>query len=207
MMLQHELDLAGSKREVQVFATDVNDRAPGAGPGGHVFGKHRSRPPAGLSPDLLHVVRKRPFRHRQQRDAAGRDIRQAGPPHRPSFFATGPDHMPQPPDLSGGRGTGKVHRRLFHYALKPGGYLFLGNAESPAGPAVFFSASPTRNAAFTGRPKRSRLRGYPFHCPLRRPLRIEAETGARAPAVDHPLHPGGPPRGACARRSRHQPEP
>ena len=99
MMLRHELELAGRKREIQVFATDVNDRAlekarEGRYPGSIVA----DVPPDYMrkfftcSEDGLSVIIGKEI-------TGARGIRQTGPPHRPSLFAPRPDHMPQPPDL------------------------------------------------------------------------------------------------------------
>ena len=130
MMLRHELDTAGSKREIQVFATDVNDRA-----------LERAREgvyPASISADLPPDYLKSYFTTSEDglSAAINKDIRQA------VIFAK-QDLLTDPPfsrlDLIICRNLliyleAEAQEKcisLFHYALRPGGYLFLGNAESP----------------------------------------------------------------------------
>ena len=130
MMLRHELDMAGSKREIQVFATDVNDRA-----------LERAREgayPASISADLPPDYLRSYFTISEDGLSAtvNKDIRQA------VIFAK-QDLLADPPfsrlDLIICRNlliylepeAQEKCISLFHYALRPGGYLFLGNAESP----------------------------------------------------------------------------
>jgi two-component system CheB/CheR fusion protein len=130
MMLRHELGVAGSKRETQVFATDVNDRA-----------LERAREgvyPASISADLPPDYLRSYFTSSEDglSVTVNKEIRQA------VIFAR-QDLLTDPPfsrlDLIICRNLliyleAEAQERcisLFHYALKPGGYLFLGNAESP----------------------------------------------------------------------------
>ena len=152
MMLRHELDMAGSKREIQVFATDVNDRA-----------LERAREgayPASISADLPPDYLRSYFTSSEDSLSVtvNKEIRQA------VIFAK-QDLLTDPPfsrlDLI-------ICRNLLIYLeaeaqegaypcstmpLSRGAISFSATRSRPAGPAVFFSASPIRNAAFTGRPK------------------------------------------------------
>ena len=138
MMLRHELDVAGSKREIQVFATDVNDRA-----------LERAREgayPASISADLPPDYLRSYFTSSEDGLSAivNKEIRQA------VIFAK-QDLLTDPPfsrlDLIICRNLliyleAEAQERcvsLFHYALRPGGYLFLGNAESPGRTDFFLS--------------------------------------------------------------------
>jgi two-component system CheB/CheR fusion protein len=141
LLLQHELDLAGRKREVQVFATDVNEQALERARGGTYPASIAADVPADYlatfftpSEDGLSV-------------AINKEIRQH------VVFAKH-DLLSDPPfshlDLV-------ICRNLliylepeaqekciatFHYALKPDGYLFLGGAESPGRDKTLFQSLP-----------------------------------------------------------------
>jgi two-component system, chemotaxis family, CheB/CheR fusion protein len=139
MMLQHELDLAGSKRDIQVFATDVNDRA-----------LERAREgiyPASISADLPPGYLRTYFTSSENDLSVtiNKEIRQQ------VIFAK-QDLLTDPPfsrlDLIICRNLliylePEAQERcisLFHYALKAPGYLFLGNAESPGRTSSLFTA-------------------------------------------------------------------
>jgi two-component system, chemotaxis family, CheB/CheR fusion protein len=130
MMLQHELDAAGSKQEFQVFATDVNERA-----------MQRAREatyPESISVDLPPEYLQAYFSSSEDGlfVTVNKEIRQH------VIFARH-NLLTDPPfsrlDLVICRNlliyldTDAQEKciSLFHYALKKGGFLFLGNAESP----------------------------------------------------------------------------
>ena len=129
MMLRDEFDLAGLKREIQVFATDVNDAVlerarEGKYPGSIV---------ADVSPDYM----KKFFTCSEDGLSViiGKEIRE-------SVVFAKQDLLTDPPfsrlDLIICRNlliylepeAQEKCIALFHYALRDGGYLFLGNAES-----------------------------------------------------------------------------
>ena len=108
--------------------------------------------------------------------------------------------VPQPADLPGERPAEAAVASIFHYALRPGGYLFLGPVRERRGPAGAVphgrqEAPPLRSAA-----RRSRV--PPITVPL--PERTAAQhavasLGARASA---PAAAAGDGRGARARAAR-----
>src|SRR5271157_1744501 len=141
MMLQHELDLAGKKREIQVFATDVNDRA-----------LERAREgvyPASIAADVPADYMKKFFTSSENglSVTVNKEIRQH------VVFAKH-DLLTDPPfsrlDLVICRnfliyleaGAQEKCISLFHYALKEGGSLFLGGAESPGRNSALFIPLP-----------------------------------------------------------------
>ncbi len=137
MMLKDELDLAGQQRDIQVFATDVNDRA-----------LERAREgvyPATASADLPPNYIQKFFTIAEDKLSftVNKEVRQF------VVFAK-QDILTDPPfsrlDLVICRNlliylepdAQEKCLALFHYALKKGGYLFLGNAESPGRNTPFF---------------------------------------------------------------------
>lgn len=129
MMLRHELDLAGRKREVQVFATDVNDFA--------LEKAREGKYPGSIAADVPSDYMKKFFACSEDGLSViiGKEIRE-------SVVFARQDLLIDPPfsrlDLIICRNLliylepeaqGKCIA-IFHYALKGGGYLFLGNAES-----------------------------------------------------------------------------
>jgi PAS domain S-box-containing protein len=139
MMLQHELDLAGRKREIQIFATDVNDRA--------LELAREGTYPASISADLPPGFLKSYFSSSEDglSVTVTKEIRQR------IVFAKH-DLLTDPPfsrlDLIICRNLliylePEAQERcvsLFHYALKKGGYLFLGSAESPGRANALFAS-------------------------------------------------------------------
>ena len=141
MMLQQELDLAGKKREIQVFATDVNDRA-----------LERAREgtyPASIAADVPADYIKKFFTSSENglSVTVNKEIRQH------IVFAKH-DLLTDPPfsrlDLVICRNlliyleadAQEKCISLFHYALKEGGSLFLGGAESPGRNSALFISLP-----------------------------------------------------------------
>ncbi len=140
MMLRNELDLAGKKREIQVFATDVNNTAlekarEGTYPVSIV---------ADVPPDYMH----RYFTYSEDGLTAtiSKGIREQ------VVFAK-QDLLTDPPfsrlDLIICRNlliylepeAQEKCLSIFHYALKDGRYLFLGNAEAPGRNSALFKST------------------------------------------------------------------
>ncbi len=130
MQLHHELDHAGKKREIQVFATDLNDRA--------LEKAREGTYPASISVDVPPDYIKKFFTLMENglSYSINKEIRQH------VVFAK-QDILTDPPfsrlDLIICRNlliylepeAQEKCIAIFHYALKNGGFLFLGNAESP----------------------------------------------------------------------------
>ena len=130
MQLQHELDLAGKKREIQVFATDVNDRALEKAREGTYPGSISADVPLEFmhkfftySEDGLSVTINKEMR--QHVIFAKQDILTDPPFSRLDLVICRNLLIYLEPDAQ------EKCIALFHYALRNGGYLFLGNAESP----------------------------------------------------------------------------
>jgi two-component system, chemotaxis family, CheB/CheR fusion protein len=129
MMLRHELDLAGRNREIQVFATDVND--------GALEKARAGKYPGSISADVPPDYMKKFFACSEDGQSViiDKEIRE-------SVVFARQDLLTDPPfsrlDLIICRNlliylepdAQEKCIALFHYALKEGGYLFLGNAES-----------------------------------------------------------------------------
>jgi len=139
MTLRHELDLAGSKREIQVFATDVNDSA--------LEKAREGKYPASIAADIPADYQNKFFNYTDDglALAVSKELRQH------VIFAK-QDLLTDPPfsrlDLVICRNL-LIYLEpdaqdkcitLFHYALSPGGYLFLGNAESPGRKSALFKS-------------------------------------------------------------------
>ncbi|HUJ69423.1 MAG TPA: PAS domain S-box protein, partial [Syntrophorhabdales bacterium] len=130
MMLQHELDMSGRRREIQVFATDVNDRAlETAREGTYPASIASDVPPEYVtkfftpSGDGLSLTINKDIRQRIV--FAKQDLLTDPPFSRLDLVICRNLLIYLEPDAQ------EKCIALFHYALKPGGYLFLGNAESP----------------------------------------------------------------------------
>lgn len=139
MMLSHELDLAGKKRELHIFATDVNDSS---------LEKARDgKYPASIAADVPADYLNKFFTPTD--DALALAISKELRQH--VIFAK-QDLLTDPPfsrlDLAICRNlliyleadAQEKCITLFHYALRPGGYLFLGNAESPGRKSTLFKS-------------------------------------------------------------------
>ena len=166
MMLRNELDLAGRKRELQVFATDVNDNA---------LEKARAgKYPASIAADVPSDYLEKFFTYADDglSITISKDLRQH------VIFAK-QDLLTDPPfsrlDLIICRNlliylepdAQEKCITLFHYALRAGGYLFLGNAESPGRKSALF-----RSLA---------------HKKCRVYEKIETETSSRMPLITVPF--------------------
>ncbi|HUJ69237.1 MAG TPA: chemotaxis protein CheB, partial [Syntrophorhabdales bacterium] len=139
MMLQHELDIAGRKREIQVFATDVNDRAlEKAREGTYPSSIASDMPPEYIakfftpSGDGLSLTISKEIR--QHIVFAKQDLLTDPPFSRLDLVICRNLLIYLEPDAQ------EKCITLFHYALKTGGYLFLGNAESPGRGNTLFIA-------------------------------------------------------------------
>jgi two-component system CheB/CheR fusion protein len=129
MMLLHELALAGKKRDIHVFATDVNDRA--------LDRAREGKYPASITADVSQEYIRKYFTSTGDGNCLtiNKDVREC------VVFAR-QDLLADPPfsklDLIICRNfmiylepeAQEKCIRLFHYALNNGGYLFLGNAET-----------------------------------------------------------------------------
>ena len=130
LLLRNELDLAGKKREIQIFATDINDTA--------LEKAREGTYPASIIADVPPDHRHKYFTYSEDGLTAtiGKGIREQ------VVFAR-QDILTDPPfsklDLIICRNlliylepeAQEKCLAIFHYALKDGRYLFLGNAESP----------------------------------------------------------------------------
>ena len=137
MMLRHELDFAGKKRELQVFATDVNDKA--------LDKAREGKYPASISADVSQEFMRQFFTYSED----GMSVTVSKELRQHVIFAK-QDILTDPPfsrlDLVICRNlliylepdAQEKCITLFHYALRPGGYLFLGNAESPGRKSELF---------------------------------------------------------------------
>jgi chemotaxis methyl-accepting protein methylase/signal transduction histidine kinase/PAS domain-containing protein len=139
MMLHRELGLSGRKREIQVFATDVNDRA--------LERAREGKYPASIAADVPPDYLKAYFTGSEDglSVSVSKEIREH------VAFAK-QDLLADPPfsrlDLVICRNfliylepaAQEKCIALFHYALSDGGYLFLGNAESPGRKSALFKS-------------------------------------------------------------------
>ncbi len=137
MLLHHELSLAGKKRELQVFATDVNDRALEKAREGTYPASIAADVPADLlrkyftfSEDGLSVVINKEIRECVV--FAKQDLMIDPPFSRLDLIICRNFLIYLEPDAQ------EKSIALFHYALKDGGYLFLGNAESTGRNSALF---------------------------------------------------------------------
>jgi len=139
MMLSHELDLTGKKRELQVFATDVNDASLEKAREGKYTASIAADIPADYLSDFftytddgraLTVSKEL----RQHVIFAKQDILTDPPFSRLDLVICRNLLIYLEPDAQ------EKCITLFHYALRPGGYLFLGNAESPGRKSTLFKS-------------------------------------------------------------------
>jgi len=139
MMLRDELDLAGRKREIQVFATDVNDAA--------LEKAREGTYPASIGADIPPDYRHKYFTYSE--DGLSATISKG---LREQVVFARQDILADPPfsklDLIICRNlliylepeAQEKCLAIFHYALKDGRYLFLGNAESPGRNSTLFKS-------------------------------------------------------------------
>ena len=161
MMLQHELDLAGKKREVQVFATDINERAlERAREGTYPATIIADVPPEyiakffALSGDKLSYTINKEIR--QMVVFAKQDLLVDPPFSRLDLVICRNlliylDQTAQEKCIS-----------VFHYALKKEGFLFLGNAESPGRTSTLFVSLAHKKCRIYRRSESSRNARMPL---------------------------------------------
>lgn len=139
LLLRSELEIAGRKREIQIFATDVNDTA--------LEKAREGTYPASIIADVPPDHRHKYFTYSEDGLTAtiGKGIREQ------VVFAR-QDLLTDPPfsklDLIICRNlliylepeAQEKCLAIFHYALKDGRYLFLGNAESPGRSSTLFKS-------------------------------------------------------------------
>ena len=139
MMLLHELALAGKKRDIHVFATDVNDRA--------LERAREGRYPVSITMDVPQEYIQKYFTPTDDANflVINRDVREC------VVFAK-QDILTDPPfsklDLIICRNfliylepeAQEKSISLFHYALNDGGFLFLGNSETVGKKGRFFKS-------------------------------------------------------------------
>jgi PAS domain S-box-containing protein len=139
MMLMRELALAGKKLDIQVFATDVNERA--------LERAREGKYPASITSDVPQEYVQKYFTSSEDGNflVINKDVREC------VVFAR-QDLLTDPPfsklDLIICRNfliylepeAQEKSITLFHYALKEGGFLFLGNAETVGRKSVLFKS-------------------------------------------------------------------
>jgi two-component system, chemotaxis family, CheB/CheR fusion protein len=141
MMLRAELDRAGKKREINVFATDVNERALERAREGMYSASIAADVPAeylqecftGSEDGMTFTISKE---IRQHVVFAKQDLLTDPPFSRIDLLICRNLLIYLEPEAQ------EKCIALLHYALKDGGYLFLGNAESPGRKSALFSALP-----------------------------------------------------------------
>ena len=135
MLVTEQAEAAGKSFDVKLFATDVTEGVLSSARAGHYPAQHRHRRRREAPGALLRDA----GRHLpHQEDAAGDDhLRAAEPVAGPAVLAARPDQLPQPADLPRARLQKRV-LALFHFALREGGHLFLGPAETIAGQEDLF---------------------------------------------------------------------
>ncbi|MDA8388400.1 MAG: hypothetical protein M0Z58_07055, partial [Nitrospiraceae bacterium] len=139
MMLRNEFELAGRKREIQIFATDVNERA--------LEKAREGKYPGSIAADVPPDYMKQFFSGSEDGLSVtiSKDIRETVVFARQNLLADPPFSRL---DLIICRnfliylepGAQEKCISIFHYSLKDGGYLFLGNAESVGRNSAFFKS-------------------------------------------------------------------
>ena len=175
MLLCSELELAGRKREIKVFATDVNDTS--------LQKAREGTYAAGIVADVPPEYRQKYFTVSEDGLTATikDDIRE-------NVVFAKQDVLTDPPfsklDLIICRNLLIYLEHdaqdkcldIFHYALKDGGYLFLGNAESPGRNSTLFKYIGHKKCKIYAKIEKSP--------PLRRPLAVPyaAERSVSSPS-------------------------
>ena len=179
MLLCSELELAGRKREIKVFATDVNDTS--------IQKAREGTYAASIVADVPPEYRQKYFTTSEDGLTATikDDIRE-------NVVFAKQDVLTDPPfsklDLIICRNLLIYFEHeaqekcldIFHYALKDGGYLFLGNAESPGRNSALFK--------YIGHKKCKIYTKIEKSPPLRRPLAVPyaAERSVSSPSRQEP---------------------
>ncbi len=130
MMLRHEFNIAGKRRDIQVFATDINDLALEKAREGRYPGSVVADVPSdymkkflSCSEDGLSVIINKEIR--ESVVFAKQDLHSDPPFSRLDLIVCRNLMIYFEPEAQ------EKCIALFHYALKDNGYLFLGNAETP----------------------------------------------------------------------------
>jgi two-component system CheB/CheR fusion protein len=139
MLLSDEFELAGRRREIQVFATDVNDRALDKAREGTYPGSIAADVPAGYirkfftaADNGISVTINKEIR---ERVVFARQDLLSDPPFSHLDLVICRNLLIYLEPAAQEKCVG-----LFHYALKEGGYLFLGNAESVGRNSMLFKS-------------------------------------------------------------------
>jgi PAS domain S-box-containing protein len=187
MMLHHELAMAGKKREIQVFATDVNDRA--------LERAREGNYPASIVADLPPDYLRNYFTSAEDglSVSINKEIRQH------VIFAR-QDLLTDPPfsrlDLVICRNfliylepdAQEKCIVLFHYALKENGYLFLGNAESPGRNKFLFTSLAHKKCRIYRKTEARRAARIPLSVPFaaeRSPATKQKPATEYGPSITH----------------------
>ena len=192
MMLRHELDLAGRRRELQVFATDVND--------GALEKAREGKYPASIAADVPADYLSKFFTYTDD----GRTLTVSKELRQHVIFAK-QDILTDPPfsrlDLVICRNlliylepdAQEKCITLFHYALKSGGYLFLGNAESPGRKGTLFKSLAHKKCRVYEKIETEPSSRLPLTMSICCRTGTDPCTAAaclRSATVDHPVKPG-----------------
>lgn len=177
MLLHDEIGLASGEREIQIFATDVNEQA--------LEKAREGIYPAAIAADLPPEYMARFFSEpRENLVSVSKEIRQH------VLFAR-QDILSDPPfsrmDLIICRNlliyleqpAQEKCISVFHYALKKDGYLFLGGAESPGGSSEAFVPLPHKKCRLyrktgSGLPARKLFTTFPAGGPMASPVQQTA---------------------------------
>ncbi|HMK56743.1 MAG TPA: CheR family methyltransferase [Dissulfurispiraceae bacterium] len=185
MQLQYELDIIGRSREIQVFATDLNEAA--------LEKARRGRYPASISADVPPEYMKKFFTP----SADGLSVRINKDVRQRVVFAK-QDLLTDPPfsrlDLIICRNlliylepdAQEKCISIFHYALREGGYLFLGNAESPGRKGNLFKSVSHKKCRIYRKAERYSSERLPLVVPYSSE-RAGRQTANRAAAADTTL--------------------
>ena len=191
MMLLRELALAGKKRDVQVFATDVNDRA--------LERAREGKYPASITADVPQEYIQKYFTSTDDGNflVINKDVRE-------SVVFARQDLLTDPPfsklDLIICRNfmiylepeAQEKCIRLFHYALKKGGYLFLGNAETVGRNSRLFQSIGRKQCRVYRKLETKPASRLPISVPYAAERQAPPQTSADhgAGQVHHGNHPG-----------------
>jgi two-component system CheB/CheR fusion protein len=179
MMLRHEFDIAGRKREIQVFATDINDLA--------LEKAREGRYPCSIAADMPQDYMKKFFAYSENGLYAviDKEIRE-------SVVFARQDLLADPPfsrlDLIICRNlliyfepdAQEKCFAIFHYALREGGYLFLGNAETPGAKSALFKSLSHKKCRIYRKIEARQQSGRSFAVPFAAERSAAASTRALA---------------------------
>ena len=164
-----------SRAKLQIFATDIDEAALAVARSGRypetlLEGVSKARLGRFFTAEGTSYVVDKPIRDMVRLLLAQRRARSA-------VLAHGPDLLPQPADLPRRELQGHV-MPVFHYALKPGGFLFLGTSENIAQHADLFAPLDKKHRIF----ERREDGVGPATADLFGPTAVRAAEGARGTA-------------------------